>query len=253
MQLGIYKSIVAYDGTDFHGFQRQVEGTRTVQNELENALRKLGWLENSLKAAGRTDAGVHARGQVIAYGLEWRADDEDLSNALNANLPKDVVVGRTEQVGEEFHPRFSATGRQYTYSVYSSPSRSPLRDRYQLRVWPEPDSEKLELASKLIIGRHDFAAFGQAPIEGGHTRREVRRAEWSSEQDGLLFVIEADAFLYHMVRRTVAAMMSVGTGRTDLNKIQELLEDPTRRWEGAIAPPVGLVLEKVFYPDEYIE
>ena len=167
MQLNFYKSVVAYDGTDFHGFQRQVQGIRTVQNELEDALRKLGWIENSLKAAGRTDAGVHARGQVIAFGLEWRADEEDLVNALNTNLPGDIAIEQTERVGEEFHPRFSATGRQYSYSVYCDQRRSPLRDRYQLRVWPEPELEKLELASKLIIGRHDFAAFGQAPIEGG--------------------------------------------------------------------------------------
>jgi tRNA pseudouridine38-40 synthase len=245
--LDFYKSIVAYDGTDFHGFQRQVEGTRTVQSELEDALRKLGWIEKSLKAAGRTDAGVHARGQVISYGLEWRAGDEDLANALNANLPKDVVVGHTEHVGEEFHPRFSATGRQYTYSVYCRPTRSPLRDRYQMRLWPEPELGQLQQAANTIIGKHDFAAFGQAPIEGGHTRREIRRAEWSSKKEEYSFDIEADAFLYHMVRRIVAAMISVGLGRTELSKFQELIRDPSKRWEGAIALPNGLVLEKVNY------
>lgn len=245
--MDFYKSIVAYDGTDFHGFQRQAEGTRTVQSELEAALKGLGWTEASLKAAGRTDAGVHARGQVIAFGLTWRANEEDLSNALNANLPQDVAVRRTEPTGANFHPRFSAIGREYTYSIYCAPQREPLRDRYQHRVWPGPELDVLELTSKIIVGKWDFAAFGQAPNDGGHTRREVRKADWTSTGEGFIFRIEADAFLYHMVRRIVAAMLSVGTGRTELSVLKELLENPERRWEGAIAPPVGLTLEKVYY------
>jgi tRNA pseudouridine38-40 synthase len=242
-----YKSLVAYDGTEFHGFQRQAEGTRTVQGELEKALQTLGWVESSLKAAGRTDAGVHARGQVIAYCLEWRADEDDLCNALNANLPADIAVWRTETVTEGFHPRFSALGRKYAYSIYCTPVRAPLRDRYSWRIWPEPDYERLEQAGKSIIGKRDFAAFGQAPIEGGHTIREVRKAIWSSNDGELLFEIEADAFLYHMVRRTVAAMISVGLGRVETKAFQEILADPTTRWEGSIAPPNGLSLERVSY------
>ena len=120
-------------------------------------------------------------------------------------------------------------------------------------MWPEPDLDQLELASKSIIGVRDFAAFGTAPIEGGHTRREVRSADWSSNQEEYTFKIEADAFLYHMVRRLVAAMISIGLGRTELGAFQELLEDPSQRWEGPIAPPVGLTLEKVHYEDEVIE
>lgn len=244
-----YKSIIAYDGTEFHGFQRQAEGIRTVQEELEKALRTLGWEESSLKAAGRTDAGVHARGQVIAFGIEWRAEEEDLSNALNANLPDDVAVWRTEMVTEEFHPRFSALKRQYAYSIYCAPHRAPMRDRYSWRVWPDPDYERLKQAGKSVIGKRDFAAFGKAPIDGGHTIREVSSAVWSTTEGGLLFEIEADAYLYHMVRRLVAALISIGVGRSEVDALQELLEDPTKWWEGSIAPPNGLSLERVCYDE----
>jgi len=242
-----YKSIIAYDGTEFKGFQRQADGVRTVQGELENALRVIGWSESSLKAAGRTDAGVHARGQVISFCLEWRDDLESLSKALNANLPFDISVGQTEIVAKEFHPRFSARRREYQYSLYSGPFRAPLRDRYSWRVWPEPDVERLNLAAECLIGRRDFAAFGQAPIEGGHTIREVIEAEWLLSEGDLIFTIVADAFLYHMVRRVTAAMISFGTGRGELYDFKKTLEDPTRGWQGAIAPPNGLSLEAVYY------
>ncbi len=242
-----YKSIIAYDGTEFKGFQRQAEGVRTVQGELENALRVLGWSESSLKAAGRTDAGVHARGQVISFCLAWRADLESLSKALNANLPFEIAVGRTEIVAEEFHPRFSARRREYQYSLYCAPFRAPLRDRYSWKVWPEPDVERLHSAAECLIGRRDFAAFGHAPIEGGHTIREVIEAEWTLSERDLSFTIVADAFLYHMVRRVTAAMIGIGTGREELSDFKKMLEDPTRRWDGAIAPPNGLSLEAVYY------
>lgn len=242
-----YKSIIAYDGTEFKGFQRQAEGVRTVQGELENALRVLGWSESSLKAAGRTDAGVHARGQVISFCLAWRADLESLSKALNANLPFDIAVGRTEIVAEEFHPRFSARRREYQYSLYCAPFRAPLRDRYSWKVWPEPDVERLRSAAECLIGRRDFSAFGHAPIEGGHTIREVIEAEWTLSERDLSFTIVADAFLYHMVRRVTAAMIGIGTGREELSDFKKMLEDPTRHWEGAIAPPNGLSLEAVYY------
>lgn len=247
--MNFFKSIVAYDGTGFHGFQRQADGLRTVQSELEKALRSVGWLGNSLLAAGRTDAGVHASGQVIAFSMDWRADDEDLVNALNANLPGDIAVWHVEKVTKDFHPRFSATGRRYEYCVYLASVRDPRKERYSWRVWPRPEVERLNQVANAIVGARDFAAFGQAPIEGGHTRREVTLAQWASVPDGLTFVIEANAFLYHMVRRLVAAAISIGQGKRELEYFQELLSNPDQRWQDSIAPPQGLSLERVYYPD----
>jgi tRNA pseudouridine38-40 synthase len=245
--MATYKSIIAYDGTDFQGFQRQAEGLRTVQGVLEDALRDLGWDGRSITAAGRTDAGVHARGQVIAFELEWHHEVDSLSRALNANLPSDVVVRRTEVAPQGFHPRFSAQKRRYGYTLITLPVRDPLRERYAWRVWPEVRLDAMEVVAAMLIGRHDFAAFGQAPSVGGHTMREVFRAQWHQQQEVFTFEIEANAFLQHMVRRFVAAMIEVGAGRLNAEDIRVLLDDPRLRWEGRIAAAQGLCLEAVIY------
>jgi tRNA pseudouridine38-40 synthase len=242
-----YKSIIAYDGTDFHGFQRQREGLRTVQSELELALRSLGWQEKSITAAGRTDVGVHARGQVIAYPLGWKHEVERLTQALNAHLPSDIAVVHTEVAGQGFHPRFSARRRRYRYTLIAMPVRDPLRERFAWRIWPEPDLEVMAAVAQALVASHDFAAFGRAPIPNGTTVRRVFMAEWQRDGEVLTFDIEADAFLYRMVRRLVAAMVEVGSKRRTLPEILALLEDPSRRWQGPIAPAKGLCLDAVCY------
>jgi tRNA pseudouridine38-40 synthase len=242
-----FKAVVAYDGTDFHGFQRQVANQRTVQGEIEAALGQIGWSEKSINAAGRTDAGVHARGQVVAFQLSWEATLEDLERALNANLPPDVSVIKTERVDPEFHPRFSAKKRSYAYYIYQAPQRDPLRERFSWRVWPEPDFEVLSRSAKLLLGSHDFGAFGTAPIDGGHTVRTITTANWQEFDEELVFVIEADAFLYHMVRRLVGALVTVGSDPQKLAEFQRILSDPRKNWQGTMAPARGLVLEGVEY------
>jgi tRNA pseudouridine38-40 synthase len=242
-----YKSIIAYDGTDYLGFQRQAEGLRTIQRELESALRHLGWQDESIKAAGRTDTGVHARGQVISFAMKWLSEVEDLTRALNANLPRDIAVWKTDRAGNGFHPRFSAQRRRYTYSILCAANRHPLRERYAWRVWPVPSIEEMAQAADWLVGRHDFGAFGSAPIKEGHTMRQVFQAQWEEIPGGLLFEIEADAFLYHMVRRLVRAMVLVGRKPDQKESFRKSLMDPSRRWKGSIAPPNGLCLEEVIY------
>jgi tRNA pseudouridine38-40 synthase len=245
----VYKSIITYDGTDFQGFQRQAEGLRTVQGVVESALRSVSWQGQSLIAAGRTDAGVHARGQVIAYEMAWRHEADRLTRALNANLPSDVAILLTEIAQRGFHPRFSAKRRRYHYALIASSVPDPLRERYAWRVWPEPNLEVMEAIAAAIVGRRDFAPFGRPPIPGGHSVRQVFSAEWRSEFENLVFEIEADAFLYHMVRRLVAAMLDVGNARLGVQDFQAVLDDPERRWEGQIAPARGLFLEEVIYDE----
>jgi len=242
-----YKSIIAYDGTDFRGFQRQAEEHRTVQGEFERRLKKLGWTEGSVKAAGRTDAGVHARGQVVSYSLDWRSETTDLTRALNANLPPDIAVSHTEKVPIDFHPRFAARSRKYTYVLITQQHRDPLRERYSWGLWPAPSFDEMAELADMMIGEHDFAPFGRAPIEGGHTNREVFAAMWSWESDKLVFSIEANAFLYHMVRRLVAAMVSIDQKAEGKVEFVDMLLNPSKRWEGGIAPPNGLCLEEVIY------
>jgi tRNA pseudouridine38-40 synthase len=242
-----YKSIVAYDGTEFEGFQRQSNGRRTVQGELESALRRLGWNEKSLRAAGRTDRGVHARGQVIAFALAWNHGPLRLTQALNSGLPQDLAVRSTERAPDGFHPRYAALSRCYAYQLYSDRTRDPLRERRAWRVWPTPDLDRMSRASDLLVGKHDFGAFGSPPGSGKSTVRRVLGAEWSDAECGWTFRIEADAFLFRMVRRVVSALVAVGQGKTSLEEFGGLIENPGRRWHLGLAPARGLCLERVIF------
>lgn len=246
----VYKLTLAYDGTDFAGFQRLGRDRRTVQGVLEDALRRLGWQGRSIRAAGRTDAGVHARGQVVDFDLHWKHSLDLLVTALNAHLPDDVAVVRAEVAPPRFHPRFSARCRCYRYRTLCSPTRDPLQERFAWRVWPAPDFEAMQRAAGLLVGERDFGAFGVSPVPGGHTVRRVMRAAWRRQDAVWDFEIEANAFLHRMVRRLVAALVDVGMGRKDIAEFEAALADPASPWQGKIAPARGLSLERVLYPDE---
>jgi tRNA pseudouridine38-40 synthase len=245
-----YKSIVAYDGTDFHGSQRQKKDVRTVQSVLESALRKLGWDDGSILVAGRTDAGVHAGGQVIGFRLMWKHSPDTLCAALNSYLPRDAAVRETMRVSEDFHPRFSALKRCYSYTVFVGRSREPLHERYAWRLAHVPDLQALNSASALMLGEHDFGAFGTSPTSGGTTVRTVFSSMWRQRGEMLRFEIVANAFLYRMVRRIVAATLEVALGRERESSIRRLIDDPSVRWETRLAPARGLVLEQVEYPSD---
>jgi len=246
--MAAYQSILAYDGTEFAGFQRQAR-RRTVQGVLEQALRRLGWTERALVAAGRTDRGAHARGQVIAFRLAWRRSPAELTAALNAHLPGDVSVRETRPADEGFHPRYSAVRRCYSYSLTAAPTRDPLAERFAWRIWPALDDAAIRAACPVLLGEHDFRAFGPAPRKDGGTRRTVFRSEWQTEGGGRTYRIEADAFLYRMVRRIVSALVSVGRGDVGPEVLMSLLEDPARRWQGSLAPAHGLCLDAVIYEE----
>lgn len=242
-----YQVTIAYDGTEFNGFQRQ-QKVRTVQNEFEKALRKLGWEERSIISAGRTDTGVHARGQVTCFQLAWKRSDEDLQNALNGLLPKDIGIMDVQKAIEGFHARFDAILREYRYQVYFDQRSDPLKERYYWRVWPKPDFEILRQASCLFLGKHDLRRFGKPPNEKSTTIRTIESAEWHFRQDGSEadFTISAQAFLYHMVRRIVNVVVRSGQERISIanlkNSIEKQLELPA-----GIAPAKGLFLEEIIY------
>ena len=246
-----YQIILAYDGTHFVGSQRQAD-SRTAQGELEKALRKLGWQEQSVYLAGRTDTGTHASGQVAAFDLDWGHELAKLQDALNAHLPHDMAVHDVKVVADTFHPRFNATSRRYRYRLFCSGVRDPLRERYAWRVWP-PVTELVPLAV-IWTGTHDFSAFGTPPRKGGSTVRTVHHAEWQSHADEWTFDIQADAFLYRMVRHLVYVQVAVGQDR--LNKetlIQALDNRPEMRKKvysqipASLAPASGLTLVEVRY------
>lgn len=243
-----YKLILAYDGSAYSGSQRQTR-CRTVQAELEKALRSLGWKSESVLMAGRTDAGVHAAGQVAAFDFEWRHGGDTLRDALNARLPADVAVQSVEKAPADFHPRFDATSRRYRYRIYCQAVRDPLREQMAWQVWPPVDARDLSESAGLFVGSHDFSAFGSASRRDGSTRRTVVLSKWAQTTDEFQFEIMADAFLYRMVRRLVFVQVAVSQGRSSRTAVIEALRAPARGKDlpAGLAPAHGLVLVEVKY------
>lgn len=241
-----FKAIVAYDGTDFAGFQKQPSQYRTVQREIENGLQAIFDAFIPVIGAGRTDSGVHALGQVIAFSARWRHSETALRNALNANLPKDIAVLQIEQTDSAFHPRFDAKGRRYAYRIFNSPVRHPFYRRQSWWVTAPLDVAKMEEAAVYLVGQHDFATFGQPP-QGNNTVRNLSEATWQREGDRLCFTIEANAFLYRMVRSIVGSLKLVGEGTWRVEQFVEALRARDRAQCGAVAPPEGVCLVSVQY------
>jgi len=242
-----YRATVEYDGTDFHGFQRQAQGERTVQETLEMALWAVTGQAVTVMGAGRTDAGVHARGQVIAFDVDWRHGEAALGRAMNANLTRDVAVKEVERVERGFHPRFSASRRTYQYTVYNRLCRSPLLRRTTWHRRRPLVMTALNAAGGLLLGEHDFATFGKPPT-GVNTVRRVFRAEWRRNGGFVVFSIEADAFLYRMVRSLVGTMCQVGAGEWSIERFAAAFAAADRAQAGPTSPPQGLCLLSVGYP-----
>ena len=250
-----YQVVLAYDGTDFYGFQRQQRGTRerTVQGVTEAALRQLGWQGRAILFAGRTDTGVHASGQVSAFDLDWAHPLDALGAALNAYLPLDVAVQSVQEANPDFHPRYDALARCYRFRIFCRAARDPLRERYAWRVWPAVDPGRLQQAALALVGEHDFAAFGTPPRAGGVTIRKVYRAGWRSDQDDLTFEIIANAFLYRMVRRLVRFQVAIGQAEIDVADVDDFLRSGSPAPPTGLAPAQGLTLVEVIYRREQFD
>lgn len=243
--------VLHYDGAHFAGWQRQTN-VRTVQGELENSLARLCGRHVRVTGAGRTDAGVHARGQSAGVTVdEDRWDAISLRRALNAVLTSDIWVAQAHAMRPEFHPRFSATSREYSYSIGTDEgSRSPFRARMEWGLQRPLDPTLLRSVAALLPGEHSFRAFavqGTAPSDDDH-RCTVTRAEWHADAGQLIFRIAANRFLHHMVRFLVGTMVEIGTGRRSPDDMSELLHAASNRGVSPPAPPHGLVLERVEYP-----
>jgi len=255
-----YKLTLAYDGSRFAGSQRQAS-KRTVQGELEKALRKLGWTGRSIILSGRTDTGVHATGQVASADLHWSHTEDNLVRALNSALPSDMAVWLVQIVDDKFHPRFDATSRRYRYRLFCQPIRDPIRERFAWRVRPVINTDKLAGAAKLLIGTHDFSAFGSPTTPKGGTVRTVIKAKWTQvSEDEWRFEVQADAFLYRMVRRMVFVQVAVAQGKLPAEAITDALArqasgnpERSRRTRSGLpsglAPAHGLTLVEVTYKE----
>lgn len=215
---------------------------------MQSALRTLGWQGRNLLSGGRTDAGVHAAGQVVAFDIAWAHPPEVLQRALNANLPADISCRNLGRASAVFHPRYDAVRRCYRYRLLITDWPDPLEERFALRMWPSPDEGMMTEAARALCGRRDFGAFGSAPRKGSHTVRTVFRAEWEHAEKFVDFWIEADAFLFRMVRTIVGTLLQIGSGRRSLDVWRGLLEAPPRGKSGPAAPAHGLCLMKIDYP-----
>jgi tRNA pseudouridine38-40 synthase len=249
-----YRATLAYDGAAFHGFQRQPRELPTVQGTVEDAIATVVKTPVTIYAAGRTDTGVHATGQVIAFDLDWKHGDQALYKAINRQLPPSVALTALCPTRADFQPRFDALRREYQYTLALSAHRQPLlRHTAWVVVGYPMDIDAMYRAAALLPGSRDFGALGKPPT-GEVTVRDVFRSEWAQRTEGsvtwLTYTIEANAFLYRMVRRTVGMMYDIGRGVRTVAEFQSILESAELAPGVTIAPPQGLVLTRVTYPDD---
>jgi tRNA pseudouridine38-40 synthase len=236
--------VLEYDGTRYAGWQRQ-ENALTVQEEVERTLGRVLGAPPSIIGAGRTDAGVHARGQVANFRTEHAIATEELRGALNALLPEDIVVHGVDEVPLEFHSRYSARSRSYSYTITLRPTALARATSWHVRY--DLDPARMNAAAATILGTHEFESFCRANSGVDHHRCTVRTARWDEIGTTLRFSVTADRFLHGMVRALVGTMVDVGRGFTSLARFEEILRRRDRQEAGMSAPACGLVLESVGY------
>jgi tRNA pseudouridine38-40 synthase len=243
----VLKLTVAYDGTDFHGFAAQRD-QRTVEGELSTALERALRRPVDLACAGRTDAGVHAWGQVVSCAVADGTDPAALQRSVNGQLGPEVVVRSAELVDPGFDARHSARWRAYRYTIVNRDAPDPFRSRYAWWVPGSLDLSMMRLAADPFVGEHDFSSFCRKGPEGSTATRRVTVSEWIVEPDGALtYEIRATAFCWQMVRSIVGTLVDVGTGRIRAGEVLGILRARDRAAAGRLAPPYGLCLFAVGY------
>ncbi|HYP50426.1 MAG TPA: tRNA pseudouridine(38-40) synthase TruA [Pyrinomonadaceae bacterium] len=247
-----YKLLIQYDGTDFHGWQIQ-EGQRTVQGELTRVLSLLEGANVQVSGSGRTDAGVHAEGQVASVKLSKFFEPEKLRAAVNGNLRRDVRVLKVEKAADDFHARFSATGKTYVYRIINAPVLSPFWARYAVLESRPLNLTEMQNAAQAFLGIHDWTAFSAASAEAENRVREITEltieTRWDARASAAFFdiTVSAEGFLRYMVRSIVGTLLEVGREEKSVETVQEAILTGNRFLVGATAPAHGLTLLKVDY------
>jgi tRNA pseudouridine38-40 synthase len=245
-----FRLVLEYDGTNYHGWQRQ-QGMLTVQEVMESCLGVMLGAQVRVRASGRTDAGVHARGQVISFGVRTRLQPAELQRGLNALLPEDIVVLSAVEEEDSFHARFSARGKTYEYRILNRATRSPLERQHIWHIRRPLAVLSMRTCLKMIQGEHDFAAFMASGSKVVSTIRQVYRAELQlPDEDHLLFIFEGNGFLRQMVRNLVGTIVEVGRGKRTPEDFRRVLAGRDRRLAGMTAPARGLCLAEVSYANE---
>jgi tRNA pseudouridine38-40 synthase len=242
--MSTYRMTIEYDGTNFVGWQFQKNG-RSVQEVVEKALREIRQDFIRIAGGGRTDAGVHATGQVASFQYADSLDVRRLEKGMNAVLPRDVVVSGLQKTDDTFHARFSAKGRRYEYRIAEAPAA--VERFYCWAVYQTLDLERMENAARMIVGEHDFRAFCKKSADAEHYRCIVDSARWSKREGGFLFSIQANRFMHGMVRALVGTMVDIGRGHTPAEKFESILNSQDRAEAGMSAPAKGLCLKEIIY------
>jgi len=243
------KITVAYDGTDYCGWQVQPNG-RTIEAVLNDAIRDTFKENQKVKGASRTDAGVHAHGNVAVFDIEGKIPAEKAAYALNKKLPRDIVVTHSEEVPCDFHPRYRRTRKTYEYKILNAESRDPLRSRYTCYFRPKLDIGRMREGAACLIGKHDFASFCAARSQAKTTIRTIECLEITKLDDEITIRITGDGFLYNMVRMIAGVLMRVGTGFYPVSEVPAILDRRERGYARPTAAACGLTLMSVEYPPD---
>jgi len=242
--------IIEYDGTNYHGSQYQTNAP-TIQEEIEKALEKLTGKRTRISMASRTDTGVHATGQVAGFSMDSALPLESYVEGLNHFLPDDISVREAFMAEESFDVRRRAASREYRYSILNSPTRSPIRQRFSHKVAGKLDTKAMNKACRALIGKHDLASFVSSAEVAAKKRtvRHIHKAEFTRDEDMVHFDIVADSFLPHQVRNTIGCLIKVGQGKMTASEFEKMIEARTPGLAGPTAPPTGLCLVRVNYPE----
>ena len=245
--------VVEYDGTNYYGSQWQTD-LPTIQSELEKALHRLTGESVRVAMAGRTDAGVHARGQVVSFRTGSNLTTETFIGGLNYYLPRDIAVKSAYVADDSFDVRRSAVSRHYRYSILNTGTRSPLREAFACRISGALDVDEMDRACRAIIGGHDFASFASGiGTENRSTLREIYRAEVTREGDLVVFDVVANAFVRHQIRSTAGCLVKIGMGRMSQDEFDSIIEEKRPGLAGPTLPACGLCLVRVEYPHPFKE
>lgn len=241
---------LSYDGKRYHGWQVQ-ENALAVQEVFQDALKNVLGTCPDIKGCSRTDSGVHALDYCVSLKTDHTIPAQRLVRALNHFLPTDMAVFSCEEVDDEFHARYSCTGKEYIYKIWNHPVRDPFGDGYMLHYWYNIDVDELNRAAQHYVGRHDFTSFCTLDSrDKGDLTRTVTKAEVTREGNMVIFKVAADGFLYNMVRIMVGTLLRVAHGKFKPEDIPKILEAKDRAAAGPTAPPWGLYLNRVFYGGE---
>lgn len=237
---------LGYDGTEYHGFQRQ-ENAVTIQEIIETAIKKVTGETVSITGCSRTDAGVHAMEYVCNFRTESSVPADKFCFALNSFLPDDVSCMASCEVDMDFHARYSAKSKTYTYTIFNAPHRNPVLCRFAWHYPIKIDIEKMKIAAKAIVGTHDFTAFMASGGQQKTTVKTVNFLNVTTNENRIFIEINADGFLYNMVRIIAGTLVYAGVGKLSPDEIPDIIESGDRVRAGITAPPQGLCLKKVIY------